>query len=309
MSSARSTERGEAPGKLVLSGSYSVLFGAPAIVTAVGRFARADRTRPPVHVAEEVAAAVRRGLVPAPCFVDASELRVALPEGGSRKLGLGSSAAILLATLVAYRGEPSSPAARDVLFEEALATHREAQGGGSGIDVAASTYGGTRRFSLGAKGPETQPIALPAVTVTVFAARESAVTSSFVAKVRAHLEREEKSARPLLERAMRGAHDAVASASASALVRALGEQRDALALLGRGAGVPIVTAEVEELATLAAARAAFFGPSGAGGGDVAFHLGEEGPDAAFVAEARRRGYDGIDCAIGAPGARAVDSIR
>ena len=95
---------GRAPGKLVLSGASSVLGGAPALVTAVDRYALADPARAAVHLADEVAAAVKSGLAARACFVDASALRVDLEGGGSRKLGLGSSSAILLATLVAASG-------------------------------------------------------------------------------------------------------------------------------------------------------------------------------------------------------------
>lgn len=174
-----------APGKLVLSGSYSVLWGAPALVAAVDRFAVADSSRPPVHLAEEVTAAVRLGMLDRPIFVDASALRTSEPGGGSRKLGLGSSAAILLATLVACNGAPKDDAERQALFEAALRAHREAQGGGSGIDVAASTFGGVLRFLREGDVPRVTSQTLPdGVVLSVFACDEPAVTGSFVARVR-----------------------------------------------------------------------------------------------------------------------------
>ena len=40
----------KAPGKLVVSGAYSVLEGAPAIVVAVDRYAVADTSRAPERV-------------------------------------------------------------------------------------------------------------------------------------------------------------------------------------------------------------------------------------------------------------------
>ena len=81
-----------APGKLVLSGAYSVLEGAPAIVSAVDRYVCCDSARPAELITPEVRAALPAG-ADAPLF-DASALRA---EG--RKLGLGSSAAILVASL------------------------------------------------------------------------------------------------------------------------------------------------------------------------------------------------------------------
>src|SRR5262245_13182412 len=126
--------KASAPGKLVLSGAYSVLEGAPAIVTAVDRYVHCDSRVPAALVTPEVRAALHAGAAPS---FDASELRA-----GDRKLGLGSSAAILVASLAAAdeREFASERALRESIWEPALTAHRSAQGGGSGIDVAASTW-------------------------------------------------------------------------------------------------------------------------------------------------------------------------
>ena len=128
-----------APGKLVVSGAYAVLEGAPAVVTAVDRYAVADSDRPATFITEEVKAA---GLEPPPWF-DATQLR-----DGDHKLGLGSSAAIVVASLGTAESElPETPSADDPIvarvFHRALRAHQQAQGGGSGIDVAAASFGGT----------------------------------------------------------------------------------------------------------------------------------------------------------------------
>src|SRR5690606_33184654 len=96
-----------------------------------------DSELEPARITAEVRAALPQG--PFPAF-DASELR-----DGDRKLGLGSSAAILVAALGAVRGAEFSDDAglRRAIEAPALRAHREAQGGGSGIDVAASIHGGT----------------------------------------------------------------------------------------------------------------------------------------------------------------------
>lgn len=85
--------RARAPGKLLLSGAYAVLSGAPALVTAVDRYVLSDSLRAATFLTPEVHAAL--GDRPAPWF-DASALRDA-----GKKLGLGSSAAILVASLAA----------------------------------------------------------------------------------------------------------------------------------------------------------------------------------------------------------------
>ncbi|MET0409733.1 MAG: hypothetical protein ABW217_00485, partial [Polyangiaceae bacterium] len=64
--------KARAPGKVVLSGAYSVLAGAPALVSAVDRYVIADSQRRPVRVTPAVAAAL--GAEQAP-HVDATALR------------------------------------------------------------------------------------------------------------------------------------------------------------------------------------------------------------------------------------------
>lgn len=295
-----------APGKLVLSGAYSVLWGAPALVTAVDCFALADRDWPALHVAEEVLAAVELGLCPRPCFVDASELRVDEGGGKSRKLGLGSSAAILLATLAAFRGVPTTTLARDDLFRGALAAHRKAQGGGSGIDVAASTFGGTLAFRVVDLEPVVQPVTLPpGLEIAVFAAASSSITAGFVARVKRLAAEQPDLFAPLLAAAKAGAERALEAPDAARWVLALAAQRDALRELGDHAGVGIVTPAVQELAEHARRHGAFFGPSGAGGGDVAFYAADAPPPPSFIEAAAARAYSMLRCTVGAPGVVGV----
>jgi len=146
--------KARAPGKLVLSGAYAVLEGAPAIVTAVDRYALADDSRPAAQATPEVAAAL--GDASAPWF-DASALRQ-----GEHKLGLGSSAAILVASLAALEPEPPDGELAERVFPRALEAHRKAQGGGSGVDVAASAFGGTLCFQRAQGQPELiEPLDVP----------------------------------------------------------------------------------------------------------------------------------------------------
>ncbi|AGP37561.1 hypothetical protein SCE1572_25545 [Sorangium cellulosum So0157-2] len=128
-----------APGKLVLSGAYAVLEGAPALVAAVDRYVVADPARQADLVTEEVQAAIDAGALDRAAWFDASALRSAAPDPtagapagagappreASRKLGLGSSAAILVATLAA-RAAAAAPTSAAETFP---------------IDAAASTVG------------------------------------------------------------------------------------------------------------------------------------------------------------------------
>ncbi|WP_437994437.1 hypothetical protein [Sorangium sp. So ce145] len=323
-----------APGKLVLSGAYAVLEGAPALVAAVDRYVLADPARPAALVTDEVQAAIDAGALDAAAWFDASALRSAEPEpplaspgapprDASRKLGLGSSAAILVATLAARAAAASEArAARGVqrvqrapawdpraLFLDALAAHRLAQGGGSGVDVAASVHGGVLCCRLGPGGElDVAPHALPGgLVIEVFASDASARTSAMLERVRALAAREPEAHRALLGAAAEGARAAVVAADARALVAALDRQVDALAELGDRSGAPIVTPALRRLRPAAAAEGAAIAPSGAGGGDVSLFVGGAPPSTAWLAAAREAGLERVPMSLGAPGVHVLDA--
>jgi phosphomevalonate kinase len=290
--------RAQAPGKVVISGAYAVLDGAPAIVAAVDRYAVADSERAPEFVSDEVREALGDRRAP---FIDAGALRA-----NGRKLGLGSSAAILVASLAALElelaPELSGRALAERVLDAALAAHARAQGGGSGIDVAASAFGGVMLARRTRDGLRLEPAALPPeISIGVFAAGQAASTRELVARVRA-LKGSEPSRYERLIGAQSEASEAAAAAlksgDAPAVVRALALQAAALTELGAAAGVPIVTPELEAMRTEGERRGAAVLPAGAGGGDVALWVGATPGQ---LAPQAFPGFERLSLALGAPG--------
>lgn len=297
-----------APGKLVVSGAYSVLDGATAIVVAVDRFAVADTAREPERVTAEVAAAIAAGALKKAPWFDASALRAVLADGRDVKLGLGSSAAILVASLAAAWAEEDRTLDPRALFGAALVAHRSAQGGGSGIDVAASTFGGALACRLEGGGLAVQPHALPGdVALHVLASPVAASTPDLVGRVRALARSAPDVYTRLLGAASEAAAATLAAASADEMVRHLRAQSRALAALGEAAGAPIFTPDVVELARVAEEEGAVFYPSGAGGGDVAIHAGPRAPSARFLREAEALGRFHLPIEVGAAGVHLVST--
>lgn len=301
-----------APGKLVLSGAYAVLEGAPAIVTAVDRYASADASRCAEWVTPEVEEALRaRGVGKAPSF-DASALR----EKG-RKLGLGSSAAILVASLAAIELR-DAPLLKDGELAErvlrpALLAHRRAQGGGSGIDVVASALGGTQRCELVSGEPVARPFELPKdLHIEVWSSPDSASTASMLRKVEALRDSRPAEYRTLVSTLKEAAEAAVHALSGEAFLEALGTQADTLARLGKAAGAPIVTEAMAKLDALARENEAVMLPSGAGGGDVVLWVGFEPTGSTVATLAKQEGFGRLSLSLGARGvhseARAGRSI-
>lgn len=300
--------RARAPGKLVLSGAYAVLDGAPALVAAVDRYALADSAREATFLTEEVAAALAAGALRRAPWFDASPLRTPMPDGSTRKLGLGSSAAILVASLGAMAEGSTAELDLVAIERAALLAHRAAQGGGSGIDVATSVRGGVLACRRAADGAlSVRAAALPeGLVLTVFASRFSASTSELVAKVRALRAAEPSTYARLLGASAEAAEEAASTRSAAAFVDAVRRQHRALGELGDRAGAAIRTPELARLALRAEAEGAAFGPSGAGGGDVCFHAGLAAPSRELLAAAEAEGLFLVELSVGARGLHRVE---
>ena len=293
-----------APGKVVVSGAYAVLSGAPAIVSAVDRYVVADATRRAERVTPEVRAALAER--PAPWF-DASALR---DQG--EKLGLGSSAAIVVASLaaieVAGRGELSDAELCAAVLSRALAAHARAQGGGSGIDVAASAHGGTLIAQRHGDVLDVRSMDLPdGIQVQVWATGHAASTPELVGRVAELAARDAAQHARLLDaqaEASERAARALERGDGPTLVDALAAQREALERLGAAAGAEIVTSAVRELDSLARRESAVVLPSGAGGGDVALFVGLSAPSLALRARAAELKHRPLAVALGARGVHA-----
>jgi phosphomevalonate kinase len=148
-----------APGKLILTGEYAVLDGAPALVIAVNRRVVATRRKVPrgsspflIAVANEIA---KRHGADHPAARAAMEIAVDSSAfyAGTQKLGLGSSAAVTVAaTALALAADHQVVPVIDraEVLAIASAAHARAQGEkgarGSGADIAASVHGGVIAF-------------------------------------------------------------------------------------------------------------------------------------------------------------------
>ncbi len=295
-----------APGKVVLSGAYSVLEGAPALVTAVDRYVTADAARPASFVTPEVREALRGA--PAPWF-DSSSLR-----HRDRKLGLGSSAAILVASLGARALSQGTlldeEELRREVFDVALEAHAFVQQGGSGVDVAASTFGGTLLVKKVSGRLSFETVRLPPdLHWEVWACDSSASTRHLIAAVWGLKARSATWFRSLMDEQARAAEDAATAlvlGNADALIAALDAQRAALDKLGGAADALILTPAVRFLGTVARSESSAFLPAGAGGGDVALFVGKQPSSLRFRAQADLRGLSLLPLAFGARGLHPLD---
>jgi phosphomevalonate kinase len=295
-----------APGKIVISGAYAVLEGAPALVMAVDRYAIADGSRSPELITPEMRPALGAEVPP---WVDGSALRAR-----GQKLGLGSSSAILVAALGARElrrhGYLGDQRLKELVFRPALRAHAQAQGGGSGIDVAASVHGGTLVARRQGDDLLLDRARLPSgLHLAVWSCGRSGSTPELLHRVRLL-----RRARPAvyarwiqgLGAASVAALDACDRNSTADFLRALSHQWTGLASLGRAADAPIVTREVNALGEYARDEEGVVLPSGAGHGDVALFAGLRPPTPRLLALARELGHEPLELGLSARGVHAAN---
>ncbi|MGB5812836.1 MAG: hypothetical protein WBG86_20040, partial [Polyangiales bacterium] len=225
------------------------------------------------------------GAVP-PVAIDVTALQ---SEG--TKLGLGSSAAAAVAAagaVFAHHGRDLAvPEVVDEIFECAFGGHAAVAPSGSGVDVAASAYGGYLRFQRGPGQVSRRALRPPAdLALRLIWTGTPVRTSELVQRVQGFRERDPRGYRGILaELSAVGQRfvDAIEGPSSAAVVAEADAYGLAMDALGRGAGAPIVETKLRRIASLARAHGGAAKPCGAGGGDVAV--------AFFEDEASARAFD------------------
>ena len=324
--------RASAPGKLVVLGEYAVLTGAEALVVAVDRRCEVTIGQIPAGRSEIAVFApnlrnftfdpgapggqpvVDTVLAGRDRAVAGGALRAVLDSraffaAGGRKLGLGSSAAVLVAFAAAVHAidnkEISAPS-----LDRLIALHRRLQGGsGSGIDVAAALHGGLRSFRLDRSGrAEVGSVQLPnSVGFAGIFAGQSAKTTDFVTRFDDWRRREPDRAAPLLAElaAVSSAGcDALRAGDAEEFLAAIGAYGVLLETLGIALDCDVLTREHRQIGALARRFGVKYKTSGAGGGDLGIAFSQ---DAAAMAALRNavtaEGFLWVEFGVDAHGLR------
>lgn len=329
-----------APGKLVVAGEYAVLDGVPALVMAVNRRVRVELTAsdddcwhvvsPTLNLRGSLEAdaagfrwtdaplaelewvrkvlngyAPAAALAPQRIVLDSTDF-YARRAARQDKLGLGSSAALVVALLGALHRCAGAPAPT---LAVAIAAHQAIQeGAGSGVGVAAALLGGLLRFQLQAGDATATPCTLPADLVwRCMDAGRSTSTRAMLAAVAAARQRDPTTyARCAadLAQAADSVFAALRGGSGAALMRGMERYAAGLKRLSDWSGAGIVSAEHAALGALAHAAGCIYKSCGAGGGDTGIALATA-PQAlaVFVESAATAGYSAVDLALDRNGLR------
>jgi phosphomevalonate kinase len=265
-----------APGKLVVTGEFAVLDGAPALAIALDRRVvarRAGRARGSspflAAVADAIAAAGGDGASVDGIAVDSSALY------GDHKLGLGSSAAVTVAATALALGTADVSAVLPIATAAHAAAQAQRGARGSGVDVAAATYGGAIVFEAGRVQRTSWPrgVALIPFAIDGASPADTAALVRWVALARAGARARVDAALAAIAGASRAACDACAMRSpelaATGLVAALALASRAIDQLAAASGAALVPPQVVAARDAMAELGGTAKTCGAGGGDVA----------------------------------------
>src|SRR5690554_1788726 len=326
--------RAQAPGKMVITGEYAVLEGAPAVVMALDCPAKVElethgkdgyAVSAPnlgIHAARAVwqgsqlrwphATEAERdqlklvtavleqlaagGILPPPLRINLDTTSFFAPQHRG-KLGVGSSAAITVALSGAVCALNEQPAPD---LEMMLAMHRQIQGGrGSGIDIAASLHGGAIIYQLDNANPRWRHVFWPQDLpwCAVWSGR-SASTSQALAHLSAWRQMHPQIYTECIQ-ALTGIAEGIVVAldagDTTTVLDKIAAYTDALDELGGASGIDIICDEHRALMTLAAGNGVVYKPCGAGGGDIGVAIARA-PDtlAHFIVQATAAGYLVLD---------------
>lgn len=279
---------------MVLVGEYAVVDGAPAWVAAVDRGVQCEIAPSPTLQIETpgddrfVRAALEAIQAPAARY-RFSDWR---PVATESKVGLGGSAAATVAAMVAGWAQAGHGGSPLELYRTAAQVHRQVQGSGSGIDVAASAFGGVLCFS-----PNQGLTPGPALVPTVVFTGVSAATGPRVDQYLSWPDRQ-----PFIDRSTE-----LSGAFADDPIRVMRESMRLLRSMTDAAGIAYWTPEIEAVVSSAERHGGAAKPSGAGGGDIVVALF---PDplsrTSFLRETARGGFLHIPVGV-APGAHLDSS--
>lgn len=318
----------KAPGKLYIAGEYAVVEnGYPAILVALDQFVTCsieesaaevgkiisrqyhnnalqwhrlgeqmvvdNRDNPfsyilsAIKVTEEYARSFARELRIFDLHIDSQ-----LDSDSGKKYGLGSSAAVTVATVKALCRFYNLPVTKDEIFKLAAIAHFEVQGNGSLGDVAASVYGGwiayhsfdrqwlaqqrkylDLRTLVDLPWPDLKIESLKApsnLQLLIGWTGKPASTSQLVDKISLFKARQQKEYRQFLEdskHCIQRMVDGFHNADLESIKNEIRYNRELLKQLGTNSGVHIETPVLNKLCQIAEDFGGAAKTSGAGGGD------------------------------------------
>ncbi|MDH3746726.1 MAG: hypothetical protein OER97_00860 [Gammaproteobacteria bacterium] len=274
--------KSSAPGKVILSGEYAVLDGAPAVSMAVNRRAVITLAAADDLSIQSIGLAGDKDTRIFECACDALAIhrwrgtvlldtRAFADSTSGIKFGIGSSAALTVGLVCALAASARGEISGLELFRcSQKAHHAFQQGVGSGVDVATSIVGGLVEYCVG----ET-PRSLAWPDGLHYQLLWSGVPANTSEKLRRLPDSKTRGSNGALSEVAANVAEAWISGDAAAIV---GEYRDYVPVLRQfdiDHGLGIFDAGHDALAEKKMSANIVYKPCGAGGGDIGIVLGTE----------------------------------
>ncbi len=234
-----------------------------------------------------------------------------------RKLGLGSSAAMtvaLFAGLTAFMAEDNEiRVSREDIFARSIQAHRRAQGKtGSGVDIAASSYGGILCYRAGTtSNPDGEILPTSGLPEDLFIlpiwTGTPASTGRMIRCLESYKNQETAAYNRMISRLIRVSEDGAEFFLRNRIPEFLEQVEKYYFLLGELGSlvdIPIISPEHAALQQIIRQAGGIYKPSGAGGGDlgVAFMDSRRLRDE-IIARINHSPYELLPCSIDREGVR------
>lgn len=278
-----------APGKIIVAGEWAVLEGYHSIAVALNKGVTVFIT--PSNVLQEFDSPFVKSAVDVAIkhinelgkkhrnfniSISSDISEILLPNGKTTKVGLGSSAAVVVAVIKAILLFHDVEESKDVIFELGCMAHMAAQGGlGSCVDVAVSTYGGSILY----KKPHAVPIYIPKeLNILIGFSGQSSSTPLLMKKVFLFKKENPKRYKDICEEIgsiVLNLVPALEKMEISKIYDLIKRHRVLLRKLGEESGTDLETYDLKKLCDIAEGCGACAKFSGAGGGDCAIAITED----------------------------------
>jgi len=216
------------------------------------------------------------------------------------KLGFGSSSAMTVALTKSLIHELGLDKTETEIFEIALEVHRSAQGKvGSGIDVAASSFGGAVEYQLTKPKPSARHLnAWADLNMAVIWTGKSASTSRMVQSVSAL---RIKNPELFHERMLHLSDLSIEGIAAfkeqdiSRFLNVINNFQEEMQNLGKDSHTPIISGVHQQVARVVGNLGGAYKPSGAGGGDIGLLFTESNEMLSnIIVQIKKAGFNTLD---------------
>ncbi len=233
------------------------------------------------------------------------------------KLGLGSSAAMTVALVYGLFKYMDRNFGLSEIYTAAYRAHHEAQGNiGSGIDIAASTFGGRLIYQMPKTNTDEPEIpqrvaACDALKVLTVWSGKAASTRHFIQGVNRLKEEMPHIYVRLIDQltdlSVQGC-SAYKDQNMEQFLETIRRFYITMKDLGHESGLPIISETHETIAEEAARHGLAYKPSGAGGGDIGLAFGDDQEKiSAFSSKIREMGFNILNIHVVNDGVQIVDS--